>query len=134
MGMFSEQEIVYLGSQRLARIGTVSPAGQPDVAPVSFTFEGSYFLVGGANPTRTLKYLNVQRGNSRIALVIDDLEAVEPWKPRGIKIHGRAAIIAGGVLRITPIIHWSWGIEGPVWEAGSFVVKKVKWPDTEQPQ
>ena len=39
---FSEEEINYLQSQRLARIATVSADGQPDVAPVGFEFDGTY--------------------------------------------------------------------------------------------
>jgi Pyridoxamine 5'-phosphate oxidase len=53
--MFSEKELSYLKSQRLARIATVSADGEPDVAPVGFTFERR-FLVGGMDLKRTLKY------------------------------------------------------------------------------
>ncbi len=44
--MFSEPEVEYLKSQRLARIATVSSKGQPDVVPVAFEFDGKYFYVG----------------------------------------------------------------------------------------
>jgi pyridoxamine 5'-phosphate oxidase family protein len=37
--MFSDKEIAYLQSQRLARIATVSKERQPDVAPVGFDFD-----------------------------------------------------------------------------------------------
>ena len=40
--MFSEKEVAYIKSQRLARIATVSKKQQPDVAPVSFEFDGTY--------------------------------------------------------------------------------------------
>lgn len=46
-GTFSEKEIAYLKSQRLARIATVSANGDPDVAPVGFTFDGQHLLIGG---------------------------------------------------------------------------------------
>jgi pyridoxamine 5'-phosphate oxidase family protein len=87
--MFSEQERAYLASQRLARIATASQALQPDVVPVGFDFDGSYFYVGGRNLPATLKYKNTQN-NAHVALVIDDLESITPWQPRGIKIHGLA--------------------------------------------
>jgi pyridoxamine 5'-phosphate oxidase family protein len=129
--MFSEKEIDYLKSQRLARIATVSAKGQPDVAAVSFEFDGQYFYVGGLKMTTTLKYKNVLNGNQKVALVFDDLEAVSPWKPRGIKIHGSAEIVeregklgAGHYLKITPEKYWSWGIERPVFEDGKVVMKK----------
>jgi pyridoxamine 5'-phosphate oxidase family protein len=115
--MFSEQEIDYLNAQRLARIATVSSQQQPDVAPVGFDFDGEYIYVGGRNNTVTLKYKNVHAGNAQVALVIDDLKSVNPWLPRGIKIHGTADIVQregyagrGPYLRIRPDTYWSWGI------------------------
>ncbi|HXG67084.1 MAG TPA: PPOX class F420-dependent oxidoreductase, partial [Blastocatellia bacterium] len=71
--MFSEQEIAYLKSQRLARIATVSKAMQPDVAPVGFEFDGEHFYIGGLQQTKTLKYKNVFNGNTKVALVVDDM-------------------------------------------------------------
>jgi pyridoxamine 5'-phosphate oxidase family protein len=44
--MFSEPEVTYLKSQRLARIATVSKKGQPDVVPVGLEFDGNIFWVG----------------------------------------------------------------------------------------
>ena len=44
---FTEDEAAYLKSQPLARVATVDPDGQPDVTPVSFEFDGTYFYVGG---------------------------------------------------------------------------------------
>ncbi|HEX5732457.1 MAG TPA: PPOX class F420-dependent oxidoreductase [Blastocatellia bacterium] len=129
--MFSDKEVDYLKSQKLARIATVSAHSQPDVAPVSFEFDGQYFYVGGLKMTTTLKYKNVLNGNKKVALVIDDLEAVSPWRPRGIKIHGSAEIVErsgqlgeGIYMRITPEKYWSWGIERPVFEDGKVIMKK----------
>jgi pyridoxamine 5'-phosphate oxidase family protein len=136
--MFSEKEIAYLNSQNLARIATVSSKGQPDVAPVSFEFDGEYFYVGGLNMTTTLKYKNVVNGNPKVALVFDDLESTEPWNPRGLKLHGRAEIVErrgrvgeGPYLRIKPEKYWSWGIERPVFEEGKVVMKKQSLLDAE---
>src|SRR2546421_13089392 len=84
--VFSEAETQYLKSQRLARIATVSSKGQPDVVPVGFEFDGKYFWVGSHSQEifhRTLKYHNVKNGNRLVALTIDDLESIDPWKPRG---------------------------------------------------
>ncbi len=129
--MFSEAEIAYLQSQRLARIATVSAEGQPDVAAVSFEFDGQVFYVGGLNQKKTLKYLNVLRGNTKVALVIDDVVGVSPWQPRGLKLHGSAEIVertgavsTGAFLKITPEKVWSWGIEKPVFEHGEIFIKK----------
>jgi PPOX class F420-dependent enzyme/OxyR family protein len=83
--MFTEQEVTYLKSQHLARIATVSEDQQPDVTPVGFEFDGTFFYVGGRNATQTRKYHNVKTGNSKVALVVDDLASVHPWNPRGIE-------------------------------------------------
>lgn len=118
--MFSDTEKAYLKSQRLARIATVSAALQPDVAPGGFEFDGEIFFVGGVDLKRTLKFRNVDAGNRKVSLVVDDLEVVQPWKPRGIKVHGTAEIVErtgqlgrGVYLAIRPSRYWSLGIEGP---------------------
>ena len=120
--MFSEPEVQYLKSQRLARIATVSNKGQPDVVPVAFEFDGKNFYVGSHSQDifhRTLKYKNVKDGNKRVALTIDDLESIEPWRPRAIKVYGTAEVVEhkgifgpGKYLRISPQVSWSFGIKG----------------------
>ncbi len=130
--MFSEKEIKYLKSQRLARISTVSPDDlQPDVSPVGFEFDGEYFYVGGIDLPKTRKYKNVLK-NEKVALVIDDLKTANPWAPRAVRIYGTADIITrqGGYMdrahsasssspppsyiRIRPLKKWSWGVEAPL--------------------
>jgi len=120
--MFSDEEIHYLNTQRIARVATVSGDEQPDVAPVGFQFDGTHIFVGGRAPEKTLKYKNVAGGQTQVAIVIDDLESIDPWKPRGIKIHGLARIVEKNVLKITPHTHWHWGIVG-----SSFSIQKVSW-------
>jgi pyridoxamine 5'-phosphate oxidase family protein len=122
LSIFSEAETQYLKSQRLARIATVSRNGQPDVVPVGFEFDGKYFWVGSHSQDifhRTLKYHNVKNGNKLVALTIDDLESIDPWKPRLIKVYGTADVLdhqgrfgPGKYLRVTPKISWSFGIPG----------------------
>jgi pyridoxamine 5'-phosphate oxidase family protein len=119
-------------SQRLARIGTVSANSQPDVAPVGFEFDGDYSYIGGMNNEATRKYKNVAKGNTYVALAIDDLESVDPWMPRGIKVYGTAEIVepeghAGKsrYLRIRPTISWSWNVEGPAMVDGKFAPHKI---------
>lgn len=58
--MFTEKEIGYIRSQRLARIATVSKNLLPDVAPVGFEFDGQHFIIRGFDITRTFKYKNVK--------------------------------------------------------------------------
>lgn len=120
--MFTAKEAAYLKSQRLARFATASPDGQPDVVAVNYEFDGAAFYIGGLRQRKTRKYRNVLR-NPKIALVVDDLESVDPWKPRGIRVYGKADVVErhgflgpGHYIRVTPEAKWSWGIEGPVFE------------------
>lgn len=130
--MFTEKESAYIKAQRLARIGTVSADSQPDVAPVGFEFDGNYFYIGGMNNEATRKYRNVAIGNTQVALAIDDVESVDPWRPRGNNVYGTADIVeregyAGRsrYLRIRPTISWSWNVEGPALAAGKFAPHKI---------
>ena len=120
--MFSNPEIDYLNSQRLARFATVNSKGQPDVVPVGFEFDGKYFWIGSHNQQiffLGIKYMNVKNGNNLVSLTIDDLESVNPWKPRSIKVYGVAEIMdhegrfgKGKYIRVTPKTSWSMGIPG----------------------
>ena len=126
--MFTDAEKAYLQGQRLARIATVSSALQPDVAPVGFKFKEGRFYVSGYDLQRTRKYKNVLE-NDRVSLVVDDLVAVDPWTPRGIRIHGHADIIPspeeGEQIRITPDVKWSWGINQPAMKGGKAITDKA---------
>lgn len=127
--MFTQKEIDYLKSQPLARLATISPAMQPDVAPVGFKFDGDKFYISGFDITRTFKYKNVYAGNVLVALVVDDLASVSPWKARGIKIHGRAEttkIDGRAGLTIVPQRLWSWGIEDTAFKDGRPVSRKAR--------
>ena len=132
--MFTPRERDYLQTQRLARLATVAADGQPTVDAVGFTFDDARFYIGGRNPLGTRKYRNVDAGNRRVALIIDDLASVQPWAPRGIKIHGSAEIVErdgmfgpGQYLAITPVVSWSWGIVGTSFEEGRFKPHKIVW-------
>ena len=118
--MFNEAELGYLKSQPLMRIATADKKGRPNVAPVGFEFDGRYFYVGSIKQEilhSTPRYLNIKAGNKSIALVVDDLVSVEPWKPRGIRVNGTADIVKrdgefgkGEYIRIKPRVSWSWGL------------------------
>jgi pyridoxamine 5'-phosphate oxidase family protein len=106
---FSDEEVAYLRSRRLARLATVAPDGQPDVVPVGFEFDGTHLYVGGMAPARTRKFHNIQAGNTKVALVIDDLASTNPWSPRYLRIYGTAELMQrpgqfgpGPYMQITP--------------------------------
>jgi pyridoxamine 5'-phosphate oxidase family protein len=119
--MFSDAELRYLETQQLARVATVSTRGVPEVSPVGFEFDGSYFWIGSRKQElfpKTRRYRNVQAGNVRVSLVIDDVASTIPRGPRGIKVSGVAELLPhegafgrGTYIRIIPLVTASWGIE-----------------------
>ncbi len=124
MSVFTPTEIAYLQSQRLGRIATVGPDGQPHVVPVGFRYnpDRDTIDVGGHNFAKSKKFRDVQH-NPRVAIVIDDLASVNPWTVRGIEIRGEAEVLAAGghdigpgfeteMFRIKPHRIVSWGIDG----------------------
>lgn len=133
--VFSAPEIEYMKSQRLCRFATVSQQGQPDVVPVAFEFDGQYFYVGSHSQDifyRTRKYKNVKDGKNQVAMTIDDLESVDPWRPRAVRVYGMAEIVEhkgmfgpGKYLRITPKISWSFGIKGLKLKEGEWGLRTV---------
>ena len=119
---FTAAEIGYLQSQRLARIATVGPKGQPHVVPVGFRYnpETDTIDVGGHHFAERKKWRDVQK-NSKVAIVVDDIASFQPWTVRGIEIRGTAEILMSGgqavipgfdaeMFRITPKRVVSWGI------------------------
>jgi len=112
MAAFTEAEVAFLRSQRMARLATASANGQPDVAAVTFSLDGDTIVSGGYDITKTVRYGFLQ-ANPRAVIVIDELVSVDPWQPRGVKVRGAASIedgVHGLAIRITPEVIWSWAI------------------------
>jgi pyridoxamine 5'-phosphate oxidase family protein len=134
--MFDEAERTYLeagGPERLARLGTVDSAGQPTVDAVGFSYAAGRFVIGtaGGDVTTTRKGRNIRDGQTKVSLIVDDLESTEPWRPRGIRVHGEARVAELGgqfgrgiYLVVCPTLTWSWGLEGSVFELGT---KRTEW-------
>jgi pyridoxamine 5'-phosphate oxidase family protein len=97
MSVFTESEIEYLQSQRLARLATVSANGQPHVVPVSFRYnpDDDTIDIGGHGFAGRKKFRDVQ-ANPRVAVVIDDLASVDPWRPRMIEVRGVVEVHSTG--------------------------------------
>jgi pyridoxamine 5'-phosphate oxidase family protein len=102
MSVFTPAEIAYLQSQRLARIATAA-GGQPHVVPVAFRYdpETDTIDVGGHDFAQRKKFRDVQR-NPRVAIVVDDLASIDPWRPRMLEVRGQAEVLATGGDRIGP--------------------------------
>ncbi|TDD32788.1 PPOX class F420-dependent oxidoreductase [Actinomadura sp. KC06] len=112
----------YLSTQRLARLATVGPKGDPQNNPVGYTYNAGTgtFDILGWNLAKSRKYRNVQ-GNDQVALVIDDLASVRPWHVRGIEVRGRAETVVeddpqssrfgADLIRIHPHTIFTWGLD-----------------------
>lgn len=110
---FTDAEVRYLSERRLGRIATVGRDGTPHVAPVGWSFhpDDGTIEVGGRNFAESKKYRDVAR-SGRAAIVVDDLASVDPWRPRGIEVRGRAeAFTDPPRIRIHPERVVSWGLE-----------------------
>lgn len=122
---FTEDEIAYIRSQPLARVATVSGDGQPDVVPVTFEFDGVHFYIGGYAPERARRTRNIDQGNDKVALVIDDLASMRPWSPRYLRVYGTAELVdrpgpsgPTRIMKIAPTVSWSLNLDGE-WSPGS---------------
>jgi len=112
---FSASELAYLnGERRLGRVATVGKDGTPHAAPVGWTYnaDADTIDVGGRNFAQSKKYHDVKR-TGRAAIVIDDLASVDPWRPRGIEVRGRADALddPNPMIRIHPDRVISWGLD-----------------------
>ena len=115
MSVFTDAELRYLtGGRQLGRIATVAADGTPHVVPVAWIYNAARDTidVGGHELERTKKFRDVAR-SGRAAIVIDDLESIDPWRPRGIEVRGRgeAITLPTPLIRIHPERIVSWGFE-----------------------
>ena len=130
MSAFTSEEIEYLGGQRLGRLATVGPHGQPHVVPVGFRYnpETDTIDIGGHDFATRKKWRDVH-ANPKVAFVVDDLASVQPWRPRGIEIRGDAEVLHSGgntvnprfgdeMFRIKPKRIFAWGLVEGVRGAG----------------
>ncbi|MGN6872040.1 MAG: PPOX class F420-dependent oxidoreductase [Solirubrobacteraceae bacterium] len=116
MSVFTDVELRYLaGGRQLGRIATVGADGTPHVVPVGWIYNAvtETIDIGGYELERTKKFRDAAR-TGRAAIVIDDVESTDPWRPRGIEVRGRAEAISlpTPLIRIHPERIVSWGLEG----------------------
>jgi pyridoxamine 5'-phosphate oxidase family protein len=114
--VFTEPELRYLaGGRQLGRIATVGLDGTPHVVPVAWIYNAARDTldISGYELERSKKFRDIVR-TGRAAIVIDDLESEDPWRPRAIEVRGRAEAISlpTPLIRIYPERIISWGL-GP---------------------
>jgi pyridoxamine 5'-phosphate oxidase family protein len=114
---FTNAQVMYLKSQRLGRLATRRPDGTLQNNPVGYRFDEvtGTFEIGGINMGNSRKYKNV-KANGQVAFVVDDLESIDPWKPRMIEVRGTGEAIPAddprnSTIRIHPKRVISFGIE-----------------------
>jgi pyridoxamine 5'-phosphate oxidase family protein len=132
---FTDSEIEYLRSQPLGRLATADAKGRPHVMPVGAFYdpESDAIVVGAAGGMASSKKFRDAQRRADVAIVVDDLASVEPWRPRGIEIRGRAETHTDGGepvgervgasfefepawIRIRPRRILSWGIDNGSFE------------------
>jgi len=108
---FTEEELEFLTQGRLARVATASKDGQPHIVPVAYEFDGRAFYFTGWRLEKSLKFRNLLE-NSKVALVVDEMVTVCPWRPRGLEVRGVAEVGSEGgrsYVKVTPSLKRSWG-------------------------
>lgn len=117
---FTQAELDYLGTQRIARLATIAPDGTLQVSPVGFFLNADGTVdIGGANLGGTKKFRNVAAAG-RAAIVVDDIASVDPWEVRGVEVRGTAEALTDQqppmrgfskeLIRIHPRRIISWGL------------------------
>jgi pyridoxamine 5'-phosphate oxidase family protein len=111
---FTDSELAYFRSgPRLGRVATIGGDGTPHVAPVGWSYNADLDTIdiGGRDFAKSKKYRDVRR-SGRAAIVIDDLASVDPWRPRGVELRGRAEAVTEPqpMIRIYPDRVVSWGL------------------------
>jgi pyridoxamine 5'-phosphate oxidase family protein len=123
MSVFTDEERDYLSSGvRLGRLATVGRDGMPHVVPTAFRYNQHHDTidVGGHDFATRKKYRDVLR-HPKVAVVVDDIASVSPWRVRGIEVRGEAEVMDTGgtelgpgfapeMFRITPQRIVSWGL------------------------
>jgi pyridoxamine 5'-phosphate oxidase family protein len=137
MTTFTHAEIEYLRTQPLGRLATVGFDGRPHVTPVGVFYDPATQTIAigsAADMAASKKFRDVER-RPDVALVVDDLAAIEPWSPRGIEIRGHGEThIDGGEevgrqLGADFPFDAAWGIDGGSFELSARdVPEKVSGP------
>ncbi len=110
--VFSEKELRYLMERSLGRLAFVCSDMQAHIMPVLFEFDGSCFYLSGWNLKYSERFQDVPP-NSKVTLLVDDVDSPRRWVPRGIEVTGEAEAKEKGdylYVRIRPVEKTSWGL------------------------
>lgn len=127
--VFSDGELAYLDSQRLARLATVQPNGTLQNNPVGFYYNAARQTIdiGGRDMANSQKFKNVARSPT-VAFVVDDIASTNPWRVRCLEIRGQADAVVdptdsavpfpSAIIRVHPNRIISFGIDPPATSRG----------------
>jgi len=102
MAALDDLELEFLRTQRIGRLATVGPSGQPHVMPVMYQLREDGSLEFDADG---IKLRNLTE-EPRVALVVDSM-----GPRRGVAIQGRATVVGHERARLEPWRSYSWGLE-----------------------
>src|SRR5437660_12813598 len=92
--------------------------------PVLFEFDGAYFYLSGSKLKYSERFQDVS-ANSKVTLLVDDVDSPTRWVPRGVEITGEAESREKGnypYVRIKPVGTSGWGVKtyqfSHAWRAG----------------
>lgn len=99
MSAFTQGEIEYLRTQRMGRLATVGPDGQPHVIPVTYHFNEAEDAIdlGGIAFGEGKKWRDAQK-NPRVTFLVDDFQ----HGARAVEIRGQAELHEHGGSAINP--------------------------------
>src|SRR5438105_2494197 len=102
--IFTDAELDYLAGQRLARLATVGSDGVLQNNPVGFRYnpEADAIDIYGRNMGASRKFRNVE-ANGQVAVVVDDIASLDPWRVRGIEVRGDAEALREATPPITGV-------------------------------
>jgi PPOX class probable F420-dependent enzyme len=90
----------FIDRQRVARLATVDPQGQPHLVPIVYAFDGERLFTPidakpkRVGPERLQRVRNIQ-ANPRVAILIDEYS--DDWaKLAWVQLHGLARLVESG--------------------------------------
>jgi pyridoxamine 5'-phosphate oxidase family protein len=124
MTSLTDAQVAYLTSQQLGRLATVDKNGSPQNNPVAFHYNAELGTIdiGGYDMGTSRKFRNL-RANNKVALVVDDIASINPWRVRCLEIRGTAEALTDQpptmpgmspeLIRIHPTRVLGFGYEDP---------------------
>jgi pyridoxamine 5'-phosphate oxidase family protein len=102
VSVFTESELAYLSDQRLGRVATVGPDGQPHVTPVTFHYNEAEDAIdiGGVSFGGTKKWRDAKK-NQHVTLLVDDVIG-PPRRARALEVRGVVEVHETGGDGINP--------------------------------